>query len=485
MERLKVLLLEINEITWDLLDPLIEQGKLPTFARLKREGAWATPMSVDLPPELDPWITWTTVYTGRPQSEHNVYFLEQPPGTINARRIWEICHEQGLRVGVFGSLCSWPPQPLNGFHVPETFAKDPATWPASLQPIQELNLTYTRANRLAAARDHWGFKARLGVQLLRLGLSPGTMVRLARQLASERLHPELRWQRVALQPFINFDFFRQLYRRHQPEFATFHTNHVAHYQHTYWKAMRPDLFPQETDAEEARRYGGAIEHGYRMADELLKRTLGLLDRRTILVVASSMGQKPYITDLKKGRRIWQIKSLDRLLELLDVKGRASALATMSDQFVIYADSPEARETVVRGLKAAYVDSPAHRMFGLDVVENSVTASLKSYDEINDESRCHFPHRETPASIRLDDFILNSGMVKSGCHDPKGMLILHGPGIEAGVEIRECNNLDLAPTMLSLLDLPIPADLKGRVLAEAFSGSARQPHARKLVAHIGR
>ena len=36
---MKVLLVEINEITWDLIDPLIEQGKLPTFARLKREGA--------------------------------------------------------------------------------------------------------------------------------------------------------------------------------------------------------------------------------------------------------------------------------------------------------------------------------------------------------------------------------------------------------------------------------------------------------------
>jgi hypothetical protein len=61
-------------VTWNLVDPLIEQGKLPTFARLKREGAWAAPVSVDLPPQLEPWITWTTLYTGRPQSDHNVFF---------------------------------------------------------------------------------------------------------------------------------------------------------------------------------------------------------------------------------------------------------------------------------------------------------------------------------------------------------------------------------------------------------------------------
>lgn len=74
MARTKVLLVELNEITCDLLDPLMEQGKLPTFVQIKREGTWAAPLSVDLPPQLDPWITWSTVYTGRPQADHNVFF---------------------------------------------------------------------------------------------------------------------------------------------------------------------------------------------------------------------------------------------------------------------------------------------------------------------------------------------------------------------------------------------------------------------------
>src|SRR5262245_22373505 len=144
----KVLLVELNEVTWNLIDPLIAQGKLPTFARLKRDGVWAAPMSVDLPPQLDPWITWTTLYTGCPQSVHNVCFLEQPPSAIRAKRIWEICRQHGLKIGVYGSLCSWPPRRVNGFYVPDTFAQDSTTYPENLQPIQELNLTYTRSIRL-------------------------------------------------------------------------------------------------------------------------------------------------------------------------------------------------------------------------------------------------------------------------------------------------------------------------------------------------
>src|ERR1044071_10218571 len=168
MKRRKVLLAEINEITWDLIDPWIEEGKLPTFARLKRDGAWGAPLSVDAPPQLDPWITWTTVYTGRTQDAHNVFFLQQPPDSIGAKRIWELCDEAGLSVGVYGSLCSWPPRNVKGFYVPDTFAPDYATYPDELQAVQQLNLTYTRSVRLPSDDDGWIFKTKMAAKLLRL-----------------------------------------------------------------------------------------------------------------------------------------------------------------------------------------------------------------------------------------------------------------------------------------------------------------------------
>ncbi len=325
MNGRKVLLVELNEVTWDLIDPLIEQGKLPTFARLKRDGVWAAPVSVDMPPHLDPWITWTTVYTGRAQEDHNVFFLEQPPETIRADRIWELCHRHGLRVGVYGSLCSWPPREVNGFYVPDAFAQDASTYPKSLEPIQVLNLTYTRSIRLPADQDGLWFKARLGAKLMGLGLGGRAAASVSRQLAIERLNPEKRWRRVALQPMVNCDFFSRLYRRHRPHFGSFHTNHVAHYMHTYWKAMDPEAFPQRATLDEIRIYGDAIEYGYTTADELLRRMMRLLDDDTILVVASSMGQKPYISPFNNGKPISQLRSLDRLMEIVGMNGRAHAL----------------------------------------------------------------------------------------------------------------------------------------------------------------
>jgi hypothetical protein len=474
MVRRKVLLIELNEITWDLIDPLIEQGKLPTFARLKREGTWASPMSTDVPPLMDPWITWTTVYTGRPQSDHGVFFLQQPPETIGAPRIWEILSEHGLRVGVYGSLCSWPPQPVRGFYVPDTFAPDPATYPERLRPIQELNLTYTRSIRLPVDHDGLFFKTRLAAKLFGLGLSASTAGAIIKQIIGERFDPKSRWRRVALQARVNFDFFERLYRRYRPHFATYHTNHVAHYMHTYWKAMQPELFPQETSADEVRAFSGAIEHGYRTADQLLRRMLELVDDETVFVVASSMGQKPFVSERKQGKPIAQMRSLDRLLDTIGVKGRARALSTMSDQFNIYADSPATKEEAAKALAAAYIDRPGQPLFHLFVVDNTITVNLRVHEleSISDDSRCFFPHAGNDVSFRYDDLVYNTGMVKSGCHDVKGMLMLYGAGIQKGVHLPEATNLDLAPTLLSLLDVPVPREMRGRVLIDGLVGASR-------------
>jgi hypothetical protein len=463
----KVLLVELNEVTWDLIDPLIEQGKLPTFAGLKHQGVWAAPVSVDLPPHLDPWITWTTVYTGRTQEDHNVFFLQQPPETIRAERIWELCHRSGLRVGVYGSLCSWPPQKVNGFYVPDTFAQNTSTYPASLEPIQRLNLTYTRSIRLPADHDGLWFKAQLGMKLLALGLSACTATRIAQQLATERANPELRWRRVALQPMVNCDFFSRLYRRYRPHFATFHTNHVAHYQHTYWKAMAPEAFPQTTSPDEVRVYGGAIEHGYAAADELLSQILPLLDSSTTLVVASSMGQKPYISSLNNGKPISQLRSLDRLMEIAGLNGRARALSTMSDQFNLYSDAATSAEAI-KILEAAYIDRPSRPMFYVYRVEDCLTVNLRFYEETTEDSRCVFPHLKTNNTFRYSDLVYGTGIIKSGCHDPKGIMILYGAGVRPGGRVAEANNLDIAPTLLTLMGLPVPEEMKGRVLSEALA-----------------
>ena len=56
---------------------------------------------------------------------------------------------------------------------------------------------------------------------------------------------------------------------------------------------------------------------------------------------------------------------------------------------------------------------------------------------------------------------------TGDHHPDGILLLAGPGIRAGQEVHGARIADIAPTLLYLLDLPVPEAMDGQVLSQAL------------------
>src|SRR5262249_57763412 len=118
-----------------------------------------------------------------------------------------------------------------------------------------------------------------------------------------------------------------------------------------------------------------------------------------LVVASSMGQRPYISPLRNGKPISQLRSLDRLMEIVGLNGRAHALSTMSDQFNLYPDTAATSAEATKILEAAYVDEPCRAMFEVHRVEDCLTVNLKFYGERTEDSRWRFPHLEYERTCR--------------------------------------------------------------------------------------
>jgi predicted AlkP superfamily phosphohydrolase/phosphomutase len=57
---------------------------------------------------------------------------------------------------------------------------------------------------------------------------------------------------------------------------------------------------------------------------------------------------------------------------------------------------------------------------------------------------------------------------SGTHRMQGVFIAYGAGIEPGVELQGAALVDLAPTIMHLLGLPVPSHMDGRVLDEMLS-----------------
>src|SRR5262245_16360785 len=75
----RTLIIGLDGVTFDIVDPLIAAGKLPTFARLAREGVRA-PIGSTVPPVSAP--AWVTFLTGKHPGKHGVFNFQN----LDARR---------------------------------------------------------------------------------------------------------------------------------------------------------------------------------------------------------------------------------------------------------------------------------------------------------------------------------------------------------------------------------------------------------------
>jgi hypothetical protein len=477
MNPRKVLLIELNEINWRLLDPFIAQGKLPNFERLRRTGSFGAPLATEVPPYLDPWISWVTLHTGVRREAHGASVLEQQAETIRAKRTWQYAVEAGKTVGIFGSISAYPPQPVPGFIVPGPFAPGGETYPRYLEPVQALNRHYTQVHNRLGQDESPLQMLKNGAEFLKMGLRPQTCARVAAQLVRERLRPSSHYKRVSLQPLINYDFFEVLYKRYQPEFATWHSNHCAHYMHHYWRAHDDADFLVRASSEEKRDYGKAIEHGYRVADELLGRFMKLVDDNTVIVVTSGLGQQPYVDEkFRAGRVIVRFKDIHRILDLVGAEGVTDVSPMMAPQWNVTIPDPEKRAKVARTIaEARRVDSSGTRsmMYVEETGEVLTVTPMGLSERPGAELRFTIPGRSE--RYTFDDLMVaDQPTPKQGMHHPEGVLLLWGHGIEPGLELRDLTNLDIAPTLLSLLGVPVPAVMEGRVLSEAWGEPSATP-----------
>ena len=125
----RVILVGLDAADWRAIDPLIAQGKLPAFARLRTAGR--TGVMLSEPPLLSP-ILWTTIATGRPPEEHGVldFMVDLPRGgqapvTGASRRVpalWKLASNAGRSVAVVGWWASWPAESVRGTIVSDRVA---------------------------------------------------------------------------------------------------------------------------------------------------------------------------------------------------------------------------------------------------------------------------------------------------------------------------------------------------------------------------
>ena len=120
-----VIFVGLDGADWQMLDPLMAAGAMPSLAALVREGAGGELSTIE--PPLSP-LVWTTMMTGVSPVVHGILDFTRfnprsgtkEPITSDERRepaVWNMATAAGRRVGALGLWATYPAEPVNGLLV--------------------------------------------------------------------------------------------------------------------------------------------------------------------------------------------------------------------------------------------------------------------------------------------------------------------------------------------------------------------------------
>lgn len=459
----KIVFYELNEVPRRVLDDFVLHYPESTLDRLLKRGRLYQTVTEDSG-ILSPWITWPTLHRGIVNEKHCISDFGQDLTEVNAAypSFMDLLSRAGLRVGVFGSLHTYPlPDNIDqyAFYVPDTFANGTECFPETLSVFQDFNLKMMDASGRNVSRSLIvGPAVRFLTKAPGLGLRLGTVAKLAGQLVSERVNPARAVRRRISQAQIAFDLFLRQLETHQPDIATCFTNHVASSMHRYW----PGKFPKDFNGAEVtdawmETYAGEIDFAMQEADDQLSMLASFVERNSnyALVIASSMGQAAVDASTIIHHQLY-IDDIGRFMHTLGVgdggwvKNRAMLpryIFRISDSYVA-----KFRESVA---------SVTVNGVPIDVSElggNIFRIKLGQHNLRDDQTIVCFNGIQRPiVDIGLTNVSIQDETGSYAYHIPQGIMLVYDPreSTQHGAKGGEISTCQIAPTILANFGIKRP------------------------------
>jgi tetratricopeptide (TPR) repeat protein len=140
----KVLLIGWDAADWKVINPLLDQGLMPTLDDFINHGVMGN--LATLRPILSPML-WNSIATGKRANKHGIHGFMEPdtqnggirPVSSTSRKvkaIWNILTQRGFKTHVLGWFAGHPAEPINGISVSDLYpyATAPQDQPWPLPP---------------------------------------------------------------------------------------------------------------------------------------------------------------------------------------------------------------------------------------------------------------------------------------------------------------------------------------------------------------
>lgn len=429
-QRKPVILYELNEVPWRVFDWYVRRRPDSNLAAILKTSGCYTTRTHDTG-ELHPWSTWPTLHRGVYNTTHKIFFLNQdlqcasdyPP-------VWETLVKQGVKVGVFGSLQSWPvPADRDEycFYIPDTFSQTPETYPEQYSAFQAINLRQTKAD--TATAQQITLNSNVIVDLLKLpliGVKLRTFFALAKHLVNEKRNPLYRTRRAMMQAPLAFDIFLDVYKKTRPEFSTFFTNHVAGIMHRYWRYAFPEDFGVTLQTPACFFRQGSLLVAMDIADSQVGMLKKIVDKEGgQLIIASSMGQEA----IDRGKYFGELRLTHtaKLMSAIGFHYPCQDLLAMQPDFNFKFESTEHASEFVRLATRLHTQSGTPLWKRVHQEKNTVNMGMESYEETVTSGEILFSDVAGDRVIKLAD--LGIDIIErdqgTGYHQALGSMIWYG------------------------------------------------------------
>ncbi|RJP81443.1 MAG: hypothetical protein C4524_01780 [Candidatus Zixiibacteriota bacterium] len=324
----KVVLVGIDGLWWKILDPMIEEGRLPTFQKLVEQGSFG-PLETIFPTFSA--TIWSSISTGKGPEKHGVtsflvwkfpwtgytlpcfitpkitaelnWFREDlitvAPMTnqfLETTPIWEILSDHGVSVGAVNWWLSYPATPVNGFvvtdhclynkeYIMENFKEKEGQTKYDLYPPEMLDelMPFSRTAEDLSEEEIRRFINVESPEFLNAFYAIDTYDYLNIDYEASMFkysYPEDATFAVAT---------RYLIAEHQPEFLCVYLDGMDSMQHQYLKYHFADQHPDKLIPENLARYRDLIANYYVYMDEVVASFMEVADSNTVFMIVSDHG----------------------------------------------------------------------------------------------------------------------------------------------------------------------------------------------------
>ncbi|WP_214111526.1 alkaline phosphatase family protein [Aequorivita echinoideorum] len=286
MKRNKLLLIGWDAADWNIIWPLIAQGKMPALKKIIENGVYGN-MSTMSPP-YSPML-WTSVATGKTPDKHGILgFIEVTPDNKNVRPVttssrktralWNIFHNQGLKSNLVGWWPSFPAEPINGTIISDRFQKTHRD-PKKQTPMSEYSI------HPWSSKDKFKDLRMFPFEITEAHLLP--FVPKARKVDQENHKGLAAIAKIVSENASVHNAATNLLRTSEWDFMAVYYDLIDHFCHSFMKYHPPKL--PNVNQENFDIFKDAVRGAYIFQDMMLERKMKLIDDDTTVIIMSDHG----------------------------------------------------------------------------------------------------------------------------------------------------------------------------------------------------